>query len=934
MNNDINSLIANYLHKNKDVNLSNVKESFEAIKENINADEKSALFDTASSKTGEEFLELMNVDQDNNSNDSYQNSVNMLLGILDANSDGELTSDEMSVLKTSSKNIVDSDDILQGLNFDETSIQYNLELLENTDEKPVSKRELPSGYKISDDGKILSSNGEEIGRVDISYSDVTGDGVADKITKYYLYNTPMENEIPKDEGRDDNVPAETPNGEDTETPSVDNTEKPSVDNTEKPVITDESVDILTEELYDATAGQLGTDEQQVETIINNDNLSSEDFVKIVASYMEKNGSLVQDIEADFSGEMQDELMNKIADKLLDAAANGSDDAIKLLCQEFYNGTAGMNGTTDEFIDRIMSTASDEVLAKIIEQYPKINEGSDIFTDIKNDFSGKVREEYLSKLNEIVVSSSKSKAEVISDDLAMTFAEQLFDATANRAGTSDDVVASILDNPDLSAEDITKIISCYDENYGSIVQAIESDFSGHDNVKYQQIIADKLVESASNGNEDAVKLLCKEFHNGTTGMLGTADEFIDRIISTSSDELLAKIVESYPDVNEGIDIFSDIKNDFSGKVRDNYLAELERSAVTVAKSKNEVISDNLALSFAKQLYEAAAGRDGTDEEKVESILNNDDLSAEDYVKIISIYNEKYGSFIQDIDGDFSGEKQDELMNKIADELIEAATNGSEDAIKILCKEFHNGTAAMSGTADEFIDRIISTANDDILVKMIENYSDVNEGSDIFTDIKNDFSGKVQDDYIDRLNSAVGLDAKSEKEVISDSLALSFAKQLYDSTENRWGTDKDTVASILENSDLTSADITKIIAVYNEQYGSFVNAIEGDFSGNDNVKYQKIIADALMSEVENDNELALQILCKEFYNATEGKNTTSDPFIEQIFNNASDKVLAKLTLMYPQVNEGSDIFDAIKGDFSGKQEDEFIKRLNDALAKYRV
>ena len=134
-------------------------------------------------------------------------------------------------------------------------------------------------------------------------------------------------------------------------------------------------------------------------------------------------------------------------------------------------------------------------------------------------------------------------------------------------------------------------------------------------------------------------------------------------------------------------------------------------------------------------------------------------------------------------------------------------------------------------------------------------------------------------------------------------------------------------------MLNLDFLKCLLQYNQEYGSMVNAIDGDFSGEDNEKYQKIIADALLEQAANGDEKALETLCKEFYNSTEGKNTTSDPFIEQIFKNASDEVLAKLVLMYGEVNDGADIFNAIKGDFSGEQEDSYIKKLNDALAKYR-
>lgn len=176
-------------------------------------------------------------------------------------------------------------------------------------------------------------------------------------------------------------------------------------------------------------------------------------------------------------------------------------------------------------------------------------------------------------------------------------------------------------------------------------------------------------------------------------------------------------------------------------------------------------------------------------------------------------------------------------------------------------------------------------------------------------------------------------KVQEATISDGIAAMYAEQLYDATEARWGTDDEQVASILENPDLNSADIAKIVYAYNEAHGSIVNAIDGDFSGKVNVKYQELIADSLLELAENGDEKALETLCKEFYNATEGKLGTSDPFIERIFEKASDDILAKLALKYGEVNNGADIFKAIKGDFSGSKEDNFIEKLNKALAKQK-
>ena len=50
----------------------------------------------------------------------------------------------------------------------------------------ASKSDLPEGYTIGSDNIIRDNAGKQIGRVDISYADVTNDGVNDKITRYFL----------------------------------------------------------------------------------------------------------------------------------------------------------------------------------------------------------------------------------------------------------------------------------------------------------------------------------------------------------------------------------------------------------------------------------------------------------------------------------------------------------------------------------------------------------------------------------------------------------------------------------------------------------------------------------------------------------------------------------------------------------------------------
>ncbi len=170
-----------------------------------------------------------------------------------------------------------------------------------------------------------------------------------------------------------------------------------------------------------------------------------------------------------------------------------------------------------------------------------------------------------------------------------------------------------------------------------------------------------------------------------------------------------------------------------------------------------ITDSEAATFAEQLYDSMRGGFfglgwGTDDEQFAAIFNNDSLTSADWVKIIQEYNKDGRSFIQDVDDDFSGATQDKYQAEIANRLLEAAESGDSDAIELLCEEIYNATAGQLGTADEFIDAILTNASDEVLTKIINNYSDVNNGSDIFSDIKGDFSFATEDKYIARLNEA--------------------------------------------------------------------------------------------------------------------------------------------------------------------------------------
>ena len=66
--------------------------------------------------------------------------------------------------------------------------EYQAEEVEKKVKEVKSKKsDLPDGYTISDDKEIIDKSGKVIGRIDVSYADITNDGLKDKITEYYLF---------------------------------------------------------------------------------------------------------------------------------------------------------------------------------------------------------------------------------------------------------------------------------------------------------------------------------------------------------------------------------------------------------------------------------------------------------------------------------------------------------------------------------------------------------------------------------------------------------------------------------------------------------------------------------------------------------------------------------------------------------------------------
>lgn len=171
-----------------------------------------------------------------------------------------------------------------------------------------------------------------------------------------------------------------------------------------------------DKIYDAMSGA-GTDEKSLKDVLNDPDISDADFVEVMKDYLGfgadgiAKGSLIQHLDSDLSAWSTDmteqEAMELVGERLLNEAMKGNQDAIDIICLELMNGTSGMNGTAEHFVNYIFENASPEMLAKIVERYPQVNPGKTLAGDIKGDFSwasgifgsGHSQNWYLDKINE-------------------------------------------------------------------------------------------------------------------------------------------------------------------------------------------------------------------------------------------------------------------------------------------------------------------------------------------------------------------------------------------------------------------------------------------------------------------------------------------------------------------------------------------------------
>ena len=160
------------------------------------------------------------------------------------------------------------------------------------------------------------------------------------------------------------------------------------------------IESYVDQLYGATAGRTGSSDGQFRKILMDSNLSDEEIVSIVKRYNEKYGSMVQDIDQDFSWMSgESEYMGRIAQALINEAQKGNEDALFYLTTEVHNATAGYDSATaDSFMQQVFNKIDDTTLKHLANLY-QTKYQNDLTLAIMNDFSWATNESwYLDKIN--------------------------------------------------------------------------------------------------------------------------------------------------------------------------------------------------------------------------------------------------------------------------------------------------------------------------------------------------------------------------------------------------------------------------------------------------------------------------------------------------------------------------------------------------------
>lgn len=390
----------------------------------------------------------------------------------------------------------------------------------------------------------------------------------------------------------------------------------------------------------------------------------------------------------------------------------------------------------------------------------------------------------------------------------------------------------------------------------------------------------------------------------------------------------------PDVTPEIDVKPEIKPETKPEEK---VTEPEVEEKTTEES---VIDDNEAEAAAQELRTAMKGL-GTDEKTVTRILEKSGYSSADLVKIMDVFENKFGeSLMSDIQDDYSGKAETQLRKvlynaaateaqkslgwKSADDIPQDVAAKAEEYYKQL--ESNNALGYMK----EF-NKLTDQEKSQILVACDMLHSDETAVNRLTQGMV--WFGK-EDGYVNGMISALKNTAgvketavakaepkesttAAERATIDDNDANAKAAELRKAMKG-WGTDEKTVSKVLEYSNYSSADIVKIMDAFESNYGeTLMHDIQGDYSGKAETKLRNLLFDATASEAqqtlnwESTNDIPKKIVSQanELYAQLESNDATE---CMKDFSKLSSEDQAKIMLACDMLHPNESVMDRLTQD----------------------
>ncbi|XP_021961654.1 annexin A13 [Folsomia candida] len=287
------------------------------------------------------------------------------------------------------------------------------------------------------------------------------------------------------------------------------------------------------------------------------------------------------------------------------------------CKKLYDGMKGL-GTEENVIVEVIGSHTNEQRQEIKDKY-KTMYGKDLCEDLESELGG--------SFSKIVSALMKPPEEYIIECVKSSIAG---------LGTDEHSLIGLLcvrTNEELEALKVA-----YKEKYGKEMEEdVAEDLSGNIRALMVGLINGGRDES-DDVDDEKVQEDAKTLLEASQGA-GTSEEAYQCVFNTRSYPHMRSVFDAYKEISEGKEIEETIESEFSGSMRDAYLALVK-------------IFRSVAGFHAERVHTALKGAGTDDETLIQLIVTRSEV---DLLDILVCYQEKYAtSLVDDIAEDTSGD----------------------------------------------------------------------------------------------------------------------------------------------------------------------------------------------------------------------------------------------------------------------------------------